>query len=134
MKLKIAIDGKTYEVDVEVPEEELGPHPYSNYRPPYASSPTFVPSAAPAPAARPAAAVGEAVADESKVCRSPIAGVVIRANVQEGQQIQPNDLLIVLEAMKMETNVTAPIAGKVKSIKVQPGDGVQLNQVLVEFE
>jgi methylmalonyl-CoA carboxyltransferase 1.3S subunit len=40
----------------------------------------------------------------------------------------------VLEAMKMETNVTAPVAGKVKSVSAQSGDGVKVNQVLVEFE
>lgn len=134
MKLKIAVDGKTYEVDVEVPEEDLAPHPYASYRPPYAPSPTSAPAGAPAPAAPKPASSGDSVADESKVCRSPIAGVVIRVNVQEGQQIQPDDLLVVLEAMKMETNVTAPIAGKIKAIKVNPGDGVQVNQVLVEFE
>ncbi len=72
--------------------------------------------------------------DESKVCRSPIAGMVTRVNVQPGQQIQPNDLLLVLEAMKMETNVTSPVAGKVKTVTVAQSDGVQLNQVLVEFE
>jgi methylmalonyl-CoA carboxyltransferase small subunit len=76
----------------------------------------------------------EVVADESKVCRSPIAGVVIRCNAQVGQQIQPNDLLLVVEAMKMETNVTAPLAGTVKNIRVQPGDAVQIGLVLVEFE
>jgi len=42
--------------------------------------------------------------------------------------------MIVLEAMKMETNVTAPVAGKVKSVNVQPGDAVKVNQILVEFE
>jgi biotin carboxyl carrier protein len=42
--------------------------------------------------------------------------------------------MVVLEAMKMETSVTAPIAGKVKSVKVVPGEAVKLNQVLVEFE
>ena len=47
---------------------------------------------------------------------------------------QPNDLLLVLEAMKMETNVTSPVAGKVKRVTVAQSDGVQLNQVLVEFE
>jgi methylmalonyl-CoA carboxyltransferase small subunit len=72
--------------------------------------------------------------DEAKVCRSPIAGMVTRVNVQAGQQIQANDLLLVLEAMKMETNVTSPVAGKIKDIRVAQGDGVQLNQVLVEFE
>jgi methylmalonyl-CoA carboxyltransferase small subunit len=78
--------------------------------------------------------VGDAVADESKVCRSPVAGVVVRVNAQVGQQIQANDPLLVLEAMKMETNITAPVAGKIKAINANVGDGVQVGQVLVEFE
>src|SRR5205807_6020645 len=53
------------------------------------------------------------VADESKVCRSPIAGVVVRGSAQVGQTIQVNDVLLVLEAMKMETVITSPVAGKV---------------------
>jgi methylmalonyl-CoA carboxyltransferase small subunit len=59
---------------------------------------------------------------------------VIKVNIQEGQQIQADDLMMVLEAMKMETNVTAPVAGKVKKINVEPGEGVHVSQVLVEFE
>ena len=50
------------------------------------------------------------------------------------EELQLDDLLVVLEAMKMETSVTAPIAGKVKSVKVAPGEAVKLNQILVEFE
>ena len=42
--------------------------------------------------------------------------------------------MLVLEAMKMETNVTAPSSGKVKTVTVKPGDAVKVNQVLVEFE
>ena len=42
--------------------------------------------------------------------------------------------MLVLEAMKMETNVTAPRAGTVKSVHVAQGDPVKVNQVLVEFE
>ena len=53
---------------------------------------------------------------------------------QPGQQIQANDPVLVLEAMKMETNITSPVAGKVKSINAGVGDGVQVGQVLVEFE
>ena len=55
------------------------------------------------------------------MCRSPIAGIVIKTNAQVGQQLQANDLLLVLEAMKMETNVTAPVAGKVKKLHVAAG-------------
>jgi methylmalonyl-CoA carboxyltransferase small subunit len=134
VKLKISVDGKAYEVDVEVPEEEQRNH--GGYVPPYAPQPsvTFAaPTAAP-PKSNGKARVEESHADEGKVCRSPIAGIVIKVIIQEGQQIQANDLMMVLEAMKMETNVTAPIAGKVKKINVNPGEGVQLSQVLVEFE
>jgi methylmalonyl-CoA carboxyltransferase small subunit len=63
-----------------------------------------------------------------------MAGIVVRLNAKVGQQIQTNDLLLVLEAMKMETNVTAPVSGRVKSIDVKAGDPVKVNQVLVQFE
>ena len=74
------------------------------------------------------------VADEAKVCRSPIAGTVAKVPVQVGQAIHVNDVLMVLEAMKMETVITAPIAGKVAKINAKVGDFVQGGQVLVEFE
>jgi methylmalonyl-CoA carboxyltransferase small subunit len=72
--------------------------------------------------------------DEAKVCRSPITGTVVRVVAQTGQSIQPGDILVVLEAMKMETNITAPVEGKVKAITVGAGDGVKANQVVVELE
>ncbi|HLY18630.1 MAG TPA: biotin/lipoyl-containing protein [Bryobacteraceae bacterium] len=128
MKLKITVDQKTYEVEVEVAEDDRAPAaPSRAYTP---AAPTAVPSVPPPP--RPAG--GEAVADESKVCRSPVAGIVVRVNAQSGQQIQAGDPLLVLEAMKMETNITSPVAGKVKAINAGVGDGVQVGQVLVEFE
>jgi methylmalonyl-CoA carboxyltransferase small subunit len=131
LKLQIGIDGKTYELDVEVIEEDHAPRP-RGFVSPYSSSPTTMPSA-PAPSAS-ATSSSDVVADEAKVCRSPVSGVVIRINVKPGQQLQPNDLIMVLEAMKMETNVTAPVAGTVKSVTVAQGDGVKAHQVLVEFE
>jgi methylmalonyl-CoA carboxyltransferase small subunit len=130
VKLQIGIDGKTYLVDVEVMEEDTVART-PGYLPPFPGSAT-VPSA-PAPSAA-KSPVAETHVNEGKVCRSPVAGVVLRVSAQPGQQLQPHDLMIVLEAMKMETNVTAPVAGKVKLITVQPGDGVKVNQVLVEFE
>jgi biotin carboxyl carrier protein len=63
-----------------------------------------------------------------------VTGVVIKVNVAPGQAIQANDLIMVLEAMKMETNVTAPNAGTVKNVRVTEGGSVKLNQVVVEFE
>jgi biotin carboxyl carrier protein len=126
VKLKITVDGKVYEVEVEVAEPDA---PLS-YLPP--GAPTQIPAAAPVatPAAKPS---GAQVADESKVCRSPIVGVVVRVLGQVGQAILVNDVLLILEAMKMETTITAPIAGKVARINAKVGDPVQGGQVLVEF-
>ena len=59
---------------------------------------------------------------------------MVRVATQVGQTLQAGDMLLVLEAMKMETNITAPVAGKVAAIKVNQGDSVQAGQVVVEFE
>jgi methylmalonyl-CoA carboxyltransferase 1.3S subunit len=124
MKLKVTVDGKTYEVEVEVAPE---PPPVL---------PTFLTqSAAAIPAAPSAGALsGEAAADETKVCRSPVSGIVVKSNVRNGQTIETGDILFVLEAMKMETEITAPIAGKVASVKVSAGDSVKSGQVVLEWE
>lgn len=131
MKLKITVDGKVYEVEVDVAEPEpIQP----SYLPPVGTRLPAAPAPSAAPASKPAAAPSGPVADESKVCRSPIAGVVVKVNAQAGQQIQVNDVLIVLEAMKMETVITAPVAGKIKQVHAKVGDGVQGGQVLIELE
>lgn len=128
MKLKITVDGKAYEVEVEVAEPET---PRPGFVPPLGQARV---SAAPSPAALSSAPTSLApVADESKVCRSPLAGVISRVAVKAGDAIGINDILIVLEAMKMETVVTAPIAGTVAKVNAAEGDGVQQGQVLVEF-
>jgi methylmalonyl-CoA carboxyltransferase small subunit len=133
LKLKLTVDGKVYEVEVEVPEPDgptLGHVPApGQVRVP--ASPAAVP--APAPQAPKATVPSGEAASESKVCRSPFSGTVARVLAQVGQVIQVNDVLMVLEAMKMETMITAPIAGKVARITVNPGDAVQQGQVLVEF-
>jgi methylmalonyl-CoA carboxyltransferase small subunit len=128
LKLKITVGGKVYEVEVEVFEPEP---PGPAYVPPVGHA--RVP--APAPGAAPPVAPGASpVADEGKVCRSPIAGTVAKVPIQVGQAIHVHDVLMVLEAMKMETVITAPIAGKVAKINANVGDFVQGGQILVEFE
>jgi methylmalonyl-CoA carboxyltransferase small subunit len=134
LKLQIGIDGKSYEVEVEIAEDDTAPKPHYIPAQPAATVLTAAPAAPVAGGASSKAVAPEGSVDEGKVCRSPIAGMVTRVNVQPGQAIQANDLLLVLEAMKMETNVVSPVAGKVKKVTVEQGEGVQLNQVLVEFE
>jgi methylmalonyl-CoA carboxyltransferase small subunit len=127
VKLKLTIDQKVYEVEVEASEPEQRPLPPVGY--------LMQPAAVRVPAG-PAtgAAPGAPVENEDKVCRSPISGIVVKVTAQPGQNIQPGDILLVLEAMKMETNITAPIPGKIAKINVNPGDSVQAGVVLVEFE
>lgn len=131
MKLKITIENKTYEVEVEAEQPEQAHTPPRGW--------VMDPGAVRVPAAAPVAApvgpgAGSGPVNEDKVCRSPIAGIVVKVPVQPGQKIQPGDILLVLEAMKMETNITAPIAGTIAKVNANVGDSVQSGQVLVEFE
>ena len=130
MKLQIGIDGKTFEVEVEVLEDDSAQR-MPNYGP-YPIVPATIQPAP--PTTRLPSQVSEENIDEEKVCRSPVAGVVIKVSVSPGQLIQANDPLIVLEAMKMETNVTSPVSGKVKHVRVVQGDAVKVNQIVVEFD
>ena len=131
MKLQITIDGKAYEAVVEVLEEDaIAFQP--NYGP-YHPLPATVQSTPHASAQAQAPAALE-TGEEAKLCRSPVTGVVIKVNVEPGQEIQANDPIMVLEAMKMETNVTAHCAGKVKNVRVSAGDPVKVGVVVVEFE
>jgi methylmalonyl-CoA carboxyltransferase small subunit len=135
LKLQITINGKIYEAEVEILEdledlEDEETPPALTY-PPYEPPPVTY---QPAPLAQtPAPTDGESV-DEGKVCRSPVTGLVIRVSVEPGQAVLADDTMMVLEAMKMETNVAAPIAGTVKNVRVAAGDSVKVNQVIVEFE
>ena len=123
MKLQITIDGKAYEVDVEVLEDDESA-PASSYPAQHA--------------AHAASSHGQSHSatwdSEGVVCRSPVMGLVIKVNVKPGQAVEAGELVLVLEAMKMETNVTAPRAGTVKNVHVAQGDSAKLNQVLLEFE
>ena len=65
---------------------------------------------------------------------APLAGSVSKVLVKEGEEITSGQVLLVLEAMKMETEITAPADGVVGSINVGPGDSVQAGQPLVEID
>jgi len=129
VKIQIVIGGKAYEVEVDVEggEDQLAV-------PGHLPAGTATIQSTRVPTAPRPHSPSDVDGDESRVCRSPVAGIVARVCVAPGQQLQMDDLLVVLEAMKMETSVTAPVAGKVKAVKVAPREAVKLNQVLVEFE
>jgi methylmalonyl-CoA carboxyltransferase small subunit len=123
LKLQITIDGKVYEVEVEVLEDEERP-----------LAPSYASHHATHAANSHAQDHLDAWDGEGRTCHSPVMGLAIKVNVRPGQAVEAGELVLVLEAMKMETNVTAPRAAIVKSVHVAPGDPVKLNQVLLEFE
>lgn len=121
MRLKVTVNGVDYDVDVEVAEE---PKP--------ALGAIFMTGGgfATPPVA---ASNGGATGDGAVGVRAPLSGTVARILVEEGQQIEAGDVLIVIEAMKMETEITAPEPGTVGAIPVSVGDAVTGGQLLVEL-
>ena len=115
MKLRITLEGQSYEVDVEVLPEAAAPGEAPE---PYAIDEADMPP--PPPDIRP----------EERICRSPIAGLVIAVNVSPGQAVRKDDPLAVLEAMKMQVPIGAPLDGTVVDVQVAPGDAVLPGQVL----
>ena len=66
--------------------------------------------------------------------KAPMPGLILDISVAIGQEIQENDPLLILEAMKMENSIISPRDGVIKSISVNQGDAVEKNQLLIEFE
>lgn len=130
MKLRITVEGKTYDVDVEVLDGQ-GASPPAPARPAPAK-----PSAVPAvePAAGRSHAPAPLVAHDSKRCVSPLPGTVLKVKVKAGDTVTSNQTMVVLDAMKMETNVPSPLDGKVKAVHVNSGDSVRQGDLLVEFD
>ena len=118
----ITINGVTYAVEVE---EVSG----------VASAPAAAPKAAPvAPKAAPAAvpAAPKAAGNAGSVAvKAPMPGNIIKVNVKPGDAVKKGDVLVVLEAMKMENDVCAPEDGTVASVEVAKGTTVETDAVLV---
>lgn len=117
MKYKVTLNGKTYEVEVEAGKAILLDE-YEAYAPAPAAAP-----ATPAPAAAVTAA-GETVA-------APMPGAILRVEVAQGQAVKAGQLLVVLEAMKMENEILSPRDGTVAQIVVQKGSTVETGSPLI---
>jgi methylmalonyl-CoA carboxyltransferase small subunit len=121
-KLRITIADKVYDVAVEVLDDAAA-------GPPAVSNPAPVTSAsveAPASALTPASSGGGAGS-----IASPLAGKVVSIEVNRGAHVEEGQNLIVLEAMKMNTYVTAESAGTVSDIFISAGDAVEEGQPLI---
>ena len=130
MKYKVTLNNRVYEVEVEEGQAML----LDEYelKAPAAPAPAAAPVAAVAApaAAAPAAPAGGALA-AGEVVKSPMPGNVLRINVTQGQKVAEGDVLLVLEAMKMENEVVASKAGTVAQIVVAKGAVVDTDAPLV---
>lgn len=128
MKYKVTLNGKTYEVEVEEGKAVL----LDEYEAlaPAKEAPAAAPvaAAAPAPAAAPAApvdlAAGETIA-------SPMPGNILRIDVKQGDTVKAGQILIILEAMKMENEIVAPKDGTVAQVVTSKGAVVETGSPLV---
>ena len=134
MKYKVTLNGKTYEVEVEAGKAMLVDE-YEAYAPaPAASAPASAPAAAAAPAAPAAStapAAAPAVQAAGETITAPMPGNILRIEVTNGAAVKAGQILIVLEAMKMENEILAPRDGTVAQIIVQKGSTVETGSPLV---
>ncbi|MCR5820277.1 MAG: biotin/lipoyl-binding protein [Bacteroidaceae bacterium] len=100
---------------------------------PAAAAAATAAAAAPAPKAAPAAAPAAPAAPGAKSVEAPLPGTIKQVLVNVGQEVAAGETVVVMEAMKMENNITAEFAGKVTAVKVNVGDQVQSGQALVEL-
>lgn len=118
MRLKMTVNGTDYVVDVET-EPEVRPVP----------APIVLGGgAAAAVVASPAAAAAGANA-----VTAPLAGSVARINVEVGDKVEVGQVVAVLEAMKMETEISSPKAGVVEAILVEVREAVQGGQAIINL-
>lgn len=65
--------------------------------------------------------------------KAPMPGMVLEVKVKVGDKVEKNDVLMVLEAMKMENTIKSPSSGTISSVDIKEGEGVEKNQVLLQF-
>lgn len=140
MKYVATLNGKKYEIEIERVEEYKpldrgvtvnAPAPIlakAAAPAPAPAAPAPVPAPAPAPA--PAAALAPAAAGGQSV-DAPMPGKILDIKVKAGDAVSFGQCVVVMEAMKMETEIVAPAAGTVASVNVSVGDAVDTGAVLV---
>ena len=123
MKYELTLGGRTYEVEVELAD----PMPMQEFQS-YTPAPA-APATEAAPVAAPAAA--PSVTSDGNCVDSPMPGNILKVNVVAGQAVKEGDVLVILEAMKMENEIMAPKSGTVTQVLVSKGATVETGAPLV---
>ncbi|MEI0701834.1 biotin/lipoyl-containing protein [Brachyspira intermedia] len=119
---KITVNGKTYDVSVE----EIRPVASNKTVSTIVNTPVNTPK----PAAAPAASI-----DENAISvKATMPGTIVSFSVAVGDKVQEGQVVAILEAMKMENEITAPASGEVKSIHVEKGSSVVEGQVILQIK
>jgi glutaconyl-CoA/methylmalonyl-CoA decarboxylase subunit gamma len=127
MKLRVTVNGVEYEVEVEILDDREN-SPASLSPAPAPSAPAVIPPRPPAVSPPAPASAG------GKVLTSPIPGTVVEILTEAGRQVKANEPVIVIDAMKMNTQVASIMEGVIKEILVQPGEPVKMGQALMTYE
>ncbi len=140
-RFKVKINDEIFEVEVEeVGRETRAPktvvqappaQPVQVAVPAPAAPVAPPPAAAPKPAAAPQAAPAAGAQGDGDAVRAPIPGVITEIRVAPGNQVKRGQVLLILEAMKMQNEILAPFDGTVTSVPVSQGASVQTGDVLV---
>lgn len=114
-KYNVTVNGTAYEITLEAVD---------------ASDVKTVPAAPAAPAAVPAPAPKAQPVSGGETVSSPMPGTILSVNVSNGAAVKKGDVLMILEAMKMENEIMAPCDGTVASVNVSKGAAVETGEVL----
>ncbi|ACM24043.1 MULTISPECIES: biotin/lipoyl-containing protein [Thermotoga] len=133
-KFRVVVNGKEYVVEVE----EIG-NPQKVQEKPKTNPVSSVPSTAveekkQVQEPKPEIVEREEIpGGEEKLVKAPMAGIVLKILVKEGQQVKVGDKLLVFEAMKMENELQSEFSGTVKEILVKEGENIETGQVLMKI-
>lgn len=131
-KFIVNVNGKSYEVEVE----EVGGSAQTIVSSPAPAAPAQPKAAAPAPKAAPKAESkpAQAVPQGAEVVEAPMPGTILDIKVNQGDTVKKGQVLLILEAMKMENEIMAPRDGKVTAINTSKGSSVNVGDPLVSLE
>lgn len=133
MIYKVTLNGKVYEVEVEKGEAVIQAE-YEAALPAAPAAPAPAAAAAPAPSAAAASAAAPAAQAGAGTVPSPLPGNINEVRFSAGQTVKAGDVVIILEAMKMENEIVAPKAGTLTKIHVQKGAVVNTGDPLFDVE